>query len=519
MENLSKYSLRGIKKIAFILLLTLVLAPMTAFAGASKPEAVKLTAEQAVARALRHNLSLEVERLQAALSDAPERAANAAFAPTLFGDASISSSPGQVSASRAGVAPVSNLSVGGGIGMRKTFSTGTSVDVSLSSTALIATQGTLSSQNGVDKLYQSSAKLSASQSLLNGISKSANEIGITEARMQRDAAKRALARKAEQVSAQVLAAYFDLDAALRKDAAQALAVKTAERAYDDTKKLVAAGKSAPPDLLTVELSLAQQRRQRVTTTQAISDARDKLSRLIGLSAPGALTTPEIITSGETPSLPGAVAIDAMLSSAFERRGDYQAAVEQIDLNKKKLSAAKHKLLPKLDLVGSVFVTGIGADGGDAGAAGSNISQGYASSFEMNRVGWSAGLVFSMPLGNDAAKAQTKLADLALSRATTQAALVKQQIAQELLVARRAVQAAKSQLELRELAAKVAERKLSDHRALYAAGKIAAALLASVQAEAASEALGAAEARAALSKAVVSLHSAAGSLLSGMKLSI
>ena len=123
------------------------------------------------------------------------------------------------------------------------------------------------------------------------------------------------------------------------------------------------------------------------------------------------------------------------------------------------------------------------------------------------------------LGNDAAKAQTKLADLALSRATTQAALVKQQIAQELLVARRAVQAAKSQLELRELAAKVAERKLSDHRALYAAGKIAAALLASVQAEAASEALGAAEARAALSKAVVSLHSAAGSLLSGMKLSI
>lgn len=498
-----------------LMIAALLLAASPTAATAETP--VRLTAEQAVARALKHNLSLEVERLAPALSDAAEKKAEAAFEPSLYMRVDTSGSPGKVSSQNAGTGSTSTTAVGGSVGAKKTFSTGTSIDLSLSSDALFG-------GGGLDPAYQSGVALSLRQSLLRGVSRSANEAGITDAKLAREAARRDLARKAEQVATTTLEAYFDLQAALHSDAVAALAVQTSEAALDETRKLIAAGRLPGSEEISARYALQVQQRDKLRTEQAVGDARDQLARLIGLVGPGSLATPAIVTVEVAPAALPAMGneLERMLTSALASRGDYLAAQREIERAQTKVGAARHQLLPSLDLVGSVYLTGMSGDSataanGGASAPGS-LPSGYWSSYGMDRLGWSVGLVFEMPLGNDRAKADVTSAELALRRAKLQADLVRQNVALELNRALRAAKLARDQLELTELAAQVAEAKLKSQEALYRSGKSSGHDLATIRAQAVAERLAHAEAAAALNKAVARLHAAAGDLLSRMKLS-
>jgi outer membrane protein len=496
-------------------LLLLAARPAPADAASNDPGAVRLTAVQAVARALKHNLSLGVDRLAPALSDSAERKAAAAFEPGLYARVDASGSPGKVSTQRAGLAPTSTTAVGGQLGARKTFSTGTSVDLSLSSDALFG-------GGSLDPAYQSGAALTVRQSLLRGVSREANLAGVTDARLSREVAGRGLSRQAEQVALSTLEAYFNLQAALGSDEVATLAVQTSAAALAETRTLIAAGKLAGSEEVSARYALQIQRREQLKTTQAVGDARDTLARLIGLVGPGSLATPRIVTVAvATAALPqGSADLQRMLASALAGRGDYLAARQEIVRLQRKAGAARHGLLPSLDLVGSVYLSGLSGDSASAatsGAASSTLPAGYWSSYGMDRFGWSVGLVFELPLGNDSAKAELKGAELALRRAKLSADLVKQQIALELNQARRAARLAQDQLELTELAVEVAETKLKNQQALYRAGKSSGHDLATIRAQAVAERLARAEAAATLNKAVARLHASAGELLARMKL--
>jgi outer membrane protein TolC len=478
---------------------------------------LRLTAKQAVTRALKHNLRLEVERLSPELSDAAERTAEADFEPELFVQLDASHSPGQVSRQRAGLAPTSSTTVGAEIGARKSFSTGTSVELGHNSMAMFG--------GGVlDPSYQTGVELTVKQSLLQGISRSANEVAIDTARLSRREAERELARKAEQAAASALEAYFDLQAALAKDAIQALAIETSQRTLRDTRVLIAGGKLAGSELISTRYTLQTHRRAKLQAEQAVADARDKLARLIGLVGPGSLATPAIVTVPSAPSLPGQQDLGRLFKGALARRGDFLAAVSRIEAQRLKVQASRHVLLPKLDLVGSVFFTGLSGDAtssasGAGGSSSLDVESGYWSSYKMEQVGWSAGLLFELPLGNRKARAALQSAELSLRRARRAADLVRQTIAQEINTAWRAVQLTREQQKLTIMAEEVAKTKVKYEEALYRAGKTTAHLLASVQEEAIKERLSVAQAAADLGKALVKLHVASGDLLERMHLSL
>jgi outer membrane protein TolC len=492
-------------------LLALLLSAAASPATAGQGRTVPLTPEQAVARALAHNLSLEVERLSPALSDAAEKQADAAFEPSLYARVDASGSPGKVSTQRTGLEPTSTTAVGGSTGLKKTFSTGTAIDLSLST-------DTLFGGGGLDPAYQSGASLTVRQPLLRGASRSANLADVTDAQIAREAARRALVHKAEQVAMSTLEAYFDLQAALASDAVAALAIRTSEAALEETRKLIASGKLPPSEEASARYALQTQQRDKLRTEQAVGDARDQLARLIGLVEPGSLATPAIVTAEVTPAaLPGDGDLERLLTAALAGRGDYQAARREIERQQSRVSAARHQLLPSLDLVGSVFLTGLSGQSPSTAAAPGALPSGYWSSFGMDQVGWSAGLVFELPLGNDRAEAALKSAELALRRARLNADLVRQSIAQELNRAWRAARLARDELRLTELAAEVAETKLRSQEALYRSGKSSGHDLAAIRAEAVAERIGRAQAAAALNKAVARLRTAAGGLLPSLKL--
>src|SRR6185436_16628227 len=94
-------------------------------------------------RALKNNLELAYERLNPTLSQAPQSLAESQFDVTAYGSSTVAGSPGQVSASRAGLSPVSTTSVAFEGGIRKAFSTGTSIDIGLRTSALFGSSGSL----------------------------------------------------------------------------------------------------------------------------------------------------------------------------------------------------------------------------------------------------------------------------------------------------------------------------------------------------------------------------------------
>lgn len=498
---------------ALSLLCALLLSPLPALGAPAENKstaALRLSPAEAVTRALRANLSLTLERQDVRLTDAAQRKADATFEPELFAAVDAGHSPGSVSSQRAGLSPTSSTNVGGELGVRKAFSTGTSVELSLSTRSLFG--------GGVlDPSHQSGATLTARQSLLSGISREANLSELSAATQEREQARLALQRKAEEVAAQTLAAYFDLHAALAKDRAQAAAEEVARTTFKETELLIAAGKLAGSEALAARYTLQVQQRARLQSKKAVQDARETLARLTGLIQPQALVVPALVTTETVTPLPGDEALAALQQAALKARGDYRAARQKVATARLRLRAAKHRTLPSLDLVGSVFLTGISGEPDPGASVAVEVREGYWASYQMDRVGWSLGLDFSLPLQNNAARAAETSAERALRQAETGAKLLLQQISEALGKAWRDLTLARDQLELSRTAEALAQQKLHNEEALYRAGKTTAHILASVQADATAEELARVQAEADLNKALVQLHSVAGTLLAHLRL--
>jgi outer membrane protein TolC len=486
-----------------VLYLVLLVSTTAPAPGRAEKGSLRLSATEAVSRALRHNLDLKYGKLASDLSEAPERAAAARYDLSLSSELEVSGSPGQVSLQRAGLSPVSSTSVGGDVGLRKELSTGTTLELGFSSTGLFGG----GSRGGLDPAYQTGLRLTARQSLLNGISREANLLPITSARLSREIATRDLERTAELVGAATLKAYWSLHAALSKLAIEDIALEMIRKTLKETQELIRAGKLPASEEVSAAYAVQAQQRDRVQLEKAVADARDKLARLMGMVDPSSMATPALETYiGPRPKR-WRVTREDLQRLATKQRGDYLALVEQKTLCQAELKAANHGRLPKLDLVAGLDLTGL--SGTDAA---NDYEKGYWSSYEMRDLGWSAGLVLDVPLQNSKAKAEAELAALKLRRAALALDRARQQLSEELNVAWRAVEVARRQLALTKAAAKAAEVKLANEEARFKAGKITAHILSTVQSEVIQERLAKEQALADMISARVDMYAAAGVLL-------
>lgn len=493
-------------KATYIAMTTWMATLLAAAPALASAEEVSLTPQAAVERALRLNLALQYERLNPALTQAAENTARSPYDTTLFASTDVSGSPGTISRARVGLAPVSTTSVGGEVGVRKSFTTGTSVEAKLGTSALFGGSG------GLSPGYQSQLSLAVRQNLLKGVSMDANEAAITGAKLGRESAQDQLERKNELIAADTLRTFWDLHAALSLRKVQKVAVESAERTLAETTALIQAGKVAASEEAAARYQVQVQQRTLQQAEQAVGNARDRLARITGLVDSRSLATPEIVTA-VTPAtaLPG-TSLQALQQTALTKRGDYLAQRVEIKSRKTQADAANHELLPKLDLVAGMSFTGLSGTSSD-GQALTDIPTSYWGSYEMKNVGWSVGLLLEIPLENRAAKAKREVADLEVRRSENLLSQLELGISEELNVAWRAVRTAKQQLEVTESAVKVAEIKLDAERERYRAGKSSAHILTSIEADAVKEKLNKEQAVADFNKALVQLWTASGTLMS------
>jgi outer membrane protein TolC len=471
-------------------------------AGPAAAEPVPLTPQDAVRRALRENLGLRLDRLDPDLTNLSELLAQAAFRPQLFASADVVGSPG--STSSAGE-PTRSTSVGGEVGVRQTFSTGTSLEGRLSS------QGTWGGgRGGLDPAYETGLTLQARQALLQGVSRAANELSLRTARLQREAAQALLRRKAELVATSTLKAYWDLRAAVAKLEIERTALRMTEKTLQETESLIGAGKLAPSEKASSAYTVQVQRRAVLQAEQSLDNARDRMARLIGVVQPHSLDTPELVPTSAPRRTPPQWSLPELQKQALAHRGDYRSLLISIQIRKLEEGAARHKLLPRLDLVGGLQLSGFAGD--PAAGTTSSYSGGYWSSWAMKRVGWNAGLSLEVPLGNLEARTRRDLAALQVRRAELSEQIAIQDLSLELNLSWRALQLARRQLQLTTEAATLAEVKLQNESERYKAGKITAHILSTVQLETIQERLSREEALATLVKSVIDMQAASGSLL-------
>jgi outer membrane protein TolC len=469
---------------------------------------LRLSPEDAVARALRANLELEYAKLNPLLTTAAQDAAEAAFDPTIFSGANVVGSPGTVSASRIGLAPASSTQGSGEAGVRKSFVTGTTFE------ARLATSGLFGDSRALNPAYQTGLYLDVRQPLLRGVSIAANEAPMTSAKLGREAAQDRLSRQADVIAADTLRAYWDLHAALANVKVQEVALSLAEKTLAETETLIAAGKLAPAESVVARYQVQTQKRTVVAALQSRDNARDRLARLIGLVGARSLETPRIVTSATPETVVPATDPQSLQGEAMRYRGDYRALSRDAEARRVEVDAARHQLLPKLDLVASVGLTGLSgtSTSGEPGAMASS----YFASYGMDRVGWSVGVMLEIPLFNRAAKAKVDVASLERRRADLMIERAAQVLSEELNVAWRAVRTAREQLSLSDAAAEVASTKVQNELERYRNGKTSAQILTTMQAELTRELAAKEQAVADFQKALVELRTATGTLLAAKR---
>lgn len=475
-------------------------------------EPIALTPTEAVRQALAENLSLQLDRLDPGLTELSEQIAAAAFRPGLFASAEVAGSPGSISTERVGLEPAGSVNVSGEVGIRKSFSVGTTLEGRLATAGLFG-----GGKNGFNPAYDTSLALQARQALLQGMSKAANEATLTTARLNRESAVEMLKRQAELIAASTLKAYWDLRAAQARLAIEGAAIRMAEETLRQTEELIAAGKLAASERASSAYTVQTKLRARLQAEQQLANVRDRMARILGAIEAGSLETPELVpASAPRRSPPPEWTLDDLQRQALAERGDYRALAIAIRIRRVEDQAAAHRLLPRLDLLAGLRLSGLSGET-PAGST-SEYEGGYWSSYGMKRIGWSAGLSLDVPLGNHEAKARRALAAIQVRRAELTQQIAMQELSLELNLAWRGLQLARQQLRLTEEAGKMAEEKLANETERYQAGKTTAHILSTVQIEAVTERLNREQALADLVKAVVDMQAASGGLLNRLGLS-
>jgi len=276
-------------------------------------------------------------------------------------------------------------------GAKKRFITGTEVTVSQ--------RLTRADNNSIFFVPnpQSNATLSLSvvQPLLKGAGIGYNRSIMQIARLDSDIAMHEFTRQSESHLLEITRTYWALYAARVTYLQKARVVDDTARVTDElrARQKMDAG---PSQLFRAESALASRRSDLVRSEAAVRNAQDRLRALTN--------DPTLLTSPNAELIPGdrlvlsSTAFDpqAAARAALDTRPEINQAFLQLRAATLRENMQRNEVLPELNLVLQGTLGGL--DDGTYGTA-------YARQYNTGAPGFGAGFVFSIPLGNNVAKAR------------------------------------------------------------------------------------------------------------------
>ncbi len=450
-------------------LLCLLLVSTT---SARAEEAVSL--EWSVARTVEGNLDLMRQRLDLEAAQARLRAAQGQFDVVLGADGKATQTrtperfPADLTRGLIDFIAGTETDLSGTLRLGRQLETGGSVGLSL---ALTRTKATSPLTSGNLSLFTGGAgasvpstfwtvplTLTVSQPLLRNFGVEVATIQVRRAALARDIEELRRAQRATDVIRDVVTAYWDLAYATRDLEIRHGAVGLAEDQLRQMRDMLAVGRAAPLDLAAVEAAIADRTEQVALGEQLLAEQSLHLRRLTGERITPA-TAP--LRAAATPAVklrsldPAALTAQALAQNPALLTLRRSAKVNDLDR-----IAAESALKPQLDFQGSFGSLGRKLDGGDA----------FKEALRFSAINWSAGLTFSVPLQNRAARGQADAARLAVRRSELDIADLEAATAEAVVRTVTALRVAARRIEVTRAGVGAAQRSLEAERARFDVGR-------------------------------------------------
>ncbi len=475
---------------------------------------LRLSLQEAVTLALKHNINIEVSRLGLAQSGEGLFGATGIFDPVIGADASVeySSSPSTNQLQGASVSE----------SRRRTF------DLSLSTLLPTGTQTSLSWTNTrtttnssfyyLNPNYASGLGLQITQPFFKGFGTDVNRYGIEVARKSLDISRLQFESIIIATVQQVESAYWDLVYTRENLKVVQQSLKLARDLLEQTQTRVRIGTSAPIDIVQSEATVAMREQEIIVAEHAVAEAADVLKGLMGYETLEDWSS-NVVPSDDLTVARGAADLDSAIATALERRTELKQEEIRKAIQAMNLMVAENQVRPRLDLTVGYGLSGVGGTLHDPSTGEILSPGGWDDALQMlkdaNYDQWSTAVTFRYPLGNNQARAQRAEARYLLRSAEQAIAAQRQGVIQDVRRAVRALESSGKSIDAAAKARELAERNLDAEQKKFANGMSTNYQVLQIQEDLAAAMAAELQSRVAYRKSMVGYNVSTGTLLDAM----
>jgi outer membrane protein TolC len=284
-------------------------------------------------------------------------------------------------------------------GLRLNLPIGTELELSINSSRL----KTNSQFAFLNPEYDAFGSISLRQPLLAGFMSSSRK-DLKQAELNNESAKAQFDQEFLALRTSVENSYWTLYATERDYAVQKLTLERAESLLKEAQLREKAGLVGPNQVANAKTFWAEQKLLMLDREEQLDTQSDQFAVLIG-KRPDPGNTRFVTIDNPPDDFPSA-SVEDLVEHTLDNNLDLKAAKKQIEISEALIDAANWKMLPQVDLVGSITSNALGGSsqdvvfGGDTLRSTNNGSFGDVLSeiFRRNYPGWSIGVEVTVPIG-------------------------------------------------------------------------------------------------------------------------
>ncbi|MCL7487997.1 MAG: TolC family protein [Desulfobulbaceae bacterium] len=455
---------------------------------------LRISVEQAVILALRHNRDLQVQQYNPVIAGTFARIERGIYDPELFGELYYSEEQATETARSTGTQfSVESTDAGGIAGIRQQLPTGTGIEATIEQERSVS--------NRAPEQQDARVGLTVTQALLRGFGPAANLVDIRQAELETAASVYELRGFTEALLAETEIAYWNYVLAKQEITIFERSLAIAQQQLDDIKQRIEVGTLPSIESAAAKTEVARREQALISARSMLEERRLRLLRLLG---PGFTEREDLLINATSdPDIPAQPVSDLAdrLQLAVQSRADLQEATLRLRQNRLETIFTRNGLLPKLDLFITLGKTGF------ANTFADSFKEMEGSTYDLT-----AGVRLSHYLGNRAAEARHLAARASRSQALAAVRNLEELIAFDVRLAVNDVERSRRQISASRITRELQEQTLSAEKQRFDVGASTALLVAQAQRDYLASQIIEVEAVINYRIAMVRLYLAEGSLL-------
>jgi len=413
---------------------------------------LELSLQECITLALESNLNIRIQRISPQIQDALLQMAKGRFDPSAtFGPSANWSEEPSSTPGITGADVRSSSSQGFNLGITDPIVTGGSYGLSFNSNRS-ESQGLPTANPDYQTLnpsYRSGLTFNVTQPLLEGFGIAINKASITIAKNNKEVSLLRLKAQLIKTLSEVQNSYWELVFAIENLKVQQLALKQAQDLLQKNRRFKEVGSATVSDVLQSQAAVASREADVIAAKDAVKDAEDRLKRVTNMIGDEAQWELPIVPV-DTPSFEEVKTdLEESIATALKNRSEYVQAKIDLENSDISIKVAKNQRLPRLDLEGSLDLSGLGDE------LNKPLSQVGKADYDT----WSIGLFLRVPLNGRSTKAELKKSRFEKEQALLSLNDLEQQIVTEVRGAVRQLETDKKRIEATKAAEEFARQVL------------------------------------------------------------